>query len=230
MRVSVIIPVLEEGSLTLACVRSLAPLRAAGHELILVDGGSRSLQRSLLEPWVDQLLVSSAGRARQMNLGAREARGEVFWFLHVDTRPEGDALAAIRAAQADGPAWGRFDIRLDGTHRLLRLVERMMNLRSRWSGIATGDQGLFIHRELFQRVGGFPAQELMEDVEICARLKRLQRPAALRQRLITSSRRWERRGVLRTIVLMWSLRLAYRLGVSPRRLAAYYASCPSAPS
>jgi len=230
VRVSVIVPVLDEGELVLACVQRLAPLRDAGHEVILVDGGSRTLDRERLGPWVDRLLVARAGRARQMNLGAMEAQGEVFWFLHVDTRPQEDALAAILAAQDSGPAWGRFDIRLDGAHRLLRLVERMMNLRSRWSGIATGDQGLFIHRELFLQVGGFPDQELMEDVEISARLKRRQRPVALRQRLVTSSRRWERRGILRTIVLMWSLRLAYWLGISPRRLAAYYKSCPAAPS
>jgi len=230
VRLSVIVPVLDEGPQALACVRNLAPLRAAGHEVILVDGGSRVLERDLLEPWVDRLLVTQAGRARQMNLGATEAQGEVFWFLHADTRPEGDALAAIQAAQSTGPAWGRFDIRLDGSPRLLRLVERSMNLRSRWSGIATGDQGLFIHCELFRRVGGFPDQELMEDVEISSRLKRLQRPVALRQRLVTSSRRWERRGLLRTIALMWALRFAYWLGISPRRLATYYKSCPATPS
>jgi rSAM/selenodomain-associated transferase 2 len=226
MRLSVIIPVLNEGARALACVQDLSPLRAAGHELILVDGGSERLDADALTPWVDHLLNSEAGRARQMNLGASVARGEVLWFLHADTRLLGDAVTAIQAAQSNGPAWGRFDIRLDGRSPLLRLVALMMNTRSRWSGIATGDQGIFVHRDLFQRVGGFPDQALMEDIEISAGLKRLRRPDCLRQRLLTSSRRWQRKGILRTILLMWGLRLAYWLGVSPRRLAAYYKPNP----
>ncbi|MEJ2692585.1 MAG: TIGR04283 family arsenosugar biosynthesis glycosyltransferase [Candidatus Thiodiazotropha sp.] len=230
MQLSIIIPILNEGDQALLCVRQLAPLRAAGHELILVDGGSDRLAGDALIPWVDQLLSCEAGRARQMNLGARMARGEVFWFLHADTRLMGDAAEAICRALAGGPAWGRFDIQLDGPHPLLRLVERTMNGRSRWSGIATGDQGIFIQRDLFFRVGGFPDQALMEDIEISARLKRLCRPVCLRQRLLTSSRRWERQGILRTIFLMWGLRLAYWFGVNPRRLAEKYKSCPTPPS
>ena len=214
----------------MACVQRLAPLRAAGHEVVLVDGGSELLEADQLRPWVDHLIVSEPGRALQMNRGARLARGDVFWFLHADTRMEKDMDQAIAYALNGASGWGRFDVRLDGGHVLLRLVERMMNLRSRWSGIATGDQGLFIHRELFIRVGGYPEQELMEDVEISARLKRISQPHCLRQRLLTSSRRWEREGVLRTIFLMWGLRLAYWLGVSPSRLARYYRPCPTAPS
>jgi rSAM/selenodomain-associated transferase 2 len=230
VRLSIIVPTLDEGAQALDCLKHLAPLRALGHELILVDGGSRALASEQLEPWVDQLLVSEPGRARQMNEGARVARGDLFWFLHVDTRLEKGMGEALVAALAGAPGWGRFDVRLGGRHPLLRLVERMMNLRSRWSGIATGDQGLFIHRELFQRVGGYPDQELMEDIEISTRLKQITPPHCLRQRLLTSSRRWERRGVVRTIVLMWGLRLAYWLGVSPSRLARYYRPCPTAPS
>jgi rSAM/selenodomain-associated transferase 2 len=222
MRLSIIIPILNEGAQAEACVRRLAPLRVAGHELILVDGGSDELLVDRLEPQVDRLLQGEAGRAQQMNLGARAAMGEVFWFLHADTRPIDDAVAAIQAANLSEPAWGRFDVRLDGRARLLRLVERMMNGRSRWSGIATGDQGIFVHRELFLQVGGFPDQPLMEDIEISARLKRLRRPVCLPQQLLTSSRRWQQQGILRTIVLMWGLRLAYWLGVSPERLADYY--------
>jgi rSAM/selenodomain-associated transferase 2 len=230
MRLSIIIPVLNEGERALACLQQLAPLRAAGHELIMVDGGSADLDADGLRPWLDHLLICEPGRARQMNLGASVAQGEVLWFLHADTRGEGDIAVAIWTAIDQGCGWGRFDIRLDGGHPLLRLVERLMNLRSRWSGIATGDQGIFARRELFERVGGFPEQELMEDIEFCAVLKRLQRPCCLHQRLITSSRRWEQRGILRTVLLMWGLRLAYRLGVSPRRLAALYKPCPTAPS
>jgi rSAM/selenodomain-associated transferase 2 len=165
-----------------------------------------------------------------MNFGAAMAQGEVFWFLHADTRPPGDAAAAIEVALAGAAGWGRFDVRLDASQILLRLVEWSMNLRSRLSGIATGDQGIFIQRDLFHQVGGFPEQDLMEDIAISVALKQLQPPHCLRQRLITSSRRWQQQGILRTIVLMWGLRLAYRLGVSPRRLARFYKSCPTAQS
>jgi rSAM/selenodomain-associated transferase 2 len=230
VRLSIIIPILNEGGLVLDCARRLSPLREAGHELILVDGGSQQLAVEQLLPWVDQLLFSESGRAKQMNRGTEVAQGEVLWFLHVDSRIGDDAVSAIEAAMTNGPAWGRFDIRLDGSHPLLRLVERMMNLRSRWSGIATGDQGIFIHRALYQQVGGYPDQALMEDVEISVRLKRLCRPVCLTQRLTTSSRRWERQGVVRTILLMWGLRLAYWLGVRPDRLASLYRSCPTPPS
>ncbi len=230
MQVSIIIPVLNEGEQAIACLRRLAPLREAGHELILVDGGSERPAFDTLQPWADQLLESDTGRAKQMNLGARAARGEVLWFLHADSWPQDDPVASIIGAQSNGPAWGRFDIRLDSEHPLLRLVEKTMNGRSRWNGIATGDQGIFVHRDLFARVGGFPDQALMEDVEICKRLKRLSRPVCLKQRLMTSSRRWRQQGVVRTIVLMWGLRLAYWLGVSPRRLAAFYKPCPTTQS
>lgn len=230
MKLSIIIPILNEGEQALACVKGLAPLRGAGHELILVDGGSDQLAAEQLLPWVDRLLISEPGRARQMNQGAQVAQAQVFWFLHADTQVAADAVAAILGAQSAGPAWGRFDIRLDDNSPLLSLVAHMMNLRSRWSGIATGDQGIFISRELFVQIGGFPDQALMEDIEISKRLKRLRRPVCLRPRLLTSSRRWHQQGIFRTIVLMWGLRLAYWLGVSPQRLAAYYRPCPTTPS
>jgi rSAM/selenodomain-associated transferase 2 len=227
---SIVVPVLDEGEQALACVRRLAPLREAGHELILVDGGSERPVFDALRPLVDHLLESEAGRAKQMNCGARAACGEVLWFLHADTWPLDDPVAAIVAAQRDGPAWGRFDVRLDSARPLLRLVAWGMNLRSRYSGIATGDQGIFVHRELFARVGGFPDQALMEDIEISKRLKRMSRPWCLAQQVMSSSRRWRRQGVVRTILLMWGLRLAYWLGVNPQRLAAFYKPCPTTPS
>jgi rSAM/selenodomain-associated transferase 2 len=230
MRLSIIIPVLNEGDQALLCLQRLAPLRAAGHELIMVDGGSSDLAADRLEPWVDRLLSCKPGRARQMNHGAAMAQGEVFWFLHADTRPLGDAAAAIEGALSGAAGWGRFDVRLDSRQILLRLVEGGMNLRSRLTGIATGDQGIFIERDLFHQVGGFPEQDLMEDIALSAALKRLHRPHCLRQHLITSSRRWQQRGMLRTIFLMWGLRLAYWLGVSPRRLVRFYKSCPTTQS
>jgi rSAM/selenodomain-associated transferase 2 len=222
MRLSIIVPVLNERALALDCVMQLARFREAGHELILVDGGSRDLPAEMLKPYVDHLLITEPGRARQMNAGATLASGDTLWFLHADSQVNLDMADEMERALLQGARWGRFDVRLSGRHFLLRLVERMMNWRSCSSGIATGDQGIFVQRALFEKVGGYPDQALMEDVEISRRLKRLARPVCLHQRLVTSSRRWERRGILRTIVLMWGLRLAYWLGVSPSRLARRY--------
>ena len=230
MRLSIIVPVLNENSLVLESVRQLAGFRDAGHELILVDGGSVDLPAEVLRPHVDLLLVSKAGRATQMNLGADAASGDIFWFLHIDSQVDTEMVEAMEEAIENGANWGRFDIRLSGVHPLLRVVERMMNWRSRKSGIATGDQGIFIRRSLFEQIGGYPEQALMEDVEISRRLKRHGTPACLSERLVTSSRRWERRGILRTIVLMWGLRLAYWLGVNPTRLANLYRPCSTTSS
>lgn len=221
-KLSIIIPCLNEGRGLELCLRDLQPMRASGHELILVDGGSERESLAKMAPLVDRLLYSPPGRARQMNHGASNATGEVYWFLHADCRIREGLDSAILAAAGTSASWGRFDIRLSGAHPLLRIIETMMNWRSRFSGIATGDQGIFVHRRLFERVGGFPAQPLMEDIEISRRLKRLASPLCLPGPLLTSSRRWESRGILRTIALMWMLRFAYRLGVSPRYLARHY--------
>jgi rSAM/selenodomain-associated transferase 2 len=221
----VIIPVLNEAPIAVSALQALQPLRVAGHELVLVDGGSRDETVMLGRPLVDRLEVSAPGRARQMNAGAAVASGAVFWFLHLDTEVFPGAGGQIfDRLQASGKDWGRFDVRLSGRHPLLRVVERLMNLRSRVSGIATGDQGIFVRRELFRNLGGYPEIPLMEDIALCRHLKRVGSPLCLRNRLITSSRRWERDGVLRTILLMWRLRLAYALGADPARLAEDYAS------
>jgi rSAM/selenodomain-associated transferase 2 len=225
MRLSIIVPILNEGGLALDCVMQLASFREAGHELILVDGGSEDLPAEKLSVYVDQLLITEPGRARQMNQGASVASGEILWFLHADSQVNPDMVSEIERVVCQGARWGRFDVRLSGQHFLLRLVERMMNWRSCSSGIATGDQGIFVEKLLFETIGGYPDQALMEDVEISRRLKRLANPVCLHQRLVTSSRRWERRGILRTIFLMWGLRLAYWLGVSPSRLARLYRPC-----
>jgi len=163
------------------------------------------------------------GRARQMNAGAAAADGEVLLFLHADTQLPADADVAVRAALADGRrAWGRFDVRIAGRAPMLRVVAGLMNLRSRLTGIATGDQAMFVRRQLFQRVGGFPDQPLMEDIELSRRLRALAPPCCLRQRVVTSGRRWETRGVWRTIFLMWRLRWRYWRGESPQALAEAY--------
>lgn len=221
MRISVVIPALNEAGGIAATLRALQPLRVRGHEVLVVDGGSTDATAARAVGLCDRLLQAPRGRARQMNAGARAARGDVLWFLHADTRVPADADALLLEALARR-AWGRFDVRLSGTQPLLRVVAALMNLRSRITGIATGDQGLFVRREAFERVGGFPDIPLMEDIALSRALGRHDRPACLRTRLVTSSRRWERHGVLRTVLLMWRLRFDYWRGVPPERLAARY--------
>jgi len=223
MTVSIVIPALNEAASIRETLTPLQAFRRQGHEIIVVDGGSRDGTIAVATPLCDRLLESTPGRARQMNAGAAVAGGDSLWFLHADTLVPENAIGQIRqAVQRSG--WGRFDVRLSGGYPLLRLVEGLMNRRSRLTGIATGDQGIFIRRDLFQHVGGYPDLPLMEDIALCKTLRKLARPACLTSRLITSSRRWESRGVLRTIVLMWLLRAGYWLGVSPARLAAAYHS------
>jgi rSAM/selenodomain-associated transferase 2 len=228
-RLSIIMPVLDEGEGIAAALDALAELRGLGVEVIVVDGGSHdaTVQRARLR--ADQVLTAPAGRALQMNAGAAKASGDVLLFLHADTRlpPEAERLVLDGLARS-GRGWGRFDVTLEGRHPMLRLVAAMMNLRSRLSGIATGDQAIFVKRDLFQAAGGFPAIALMEDIALSKRLKRLNgskhlgRPLCLRQRAITSGRRWETHGVFRTILLMWRLRLAYFFGADPAALAGRY--------
>jgi rSAM/selenodomain-associated transferase 2 len=219
---SIVIPTLNEAAHLPQLLQDLAPLRAAGHEIIVVDGGSGDDTVALAKELADRVLATEPGRARQMNLGAATARHPVLWFLHADTRVPGDAAEAL-LAQLAGHQWGRFDVRLSGQQPLLRVVERLMNWRSCWSRIATGDQGIFVSAALFRQVQGYPAIVLMEDVALSSRLRRLARPACVqRPRLITSSRRWETRGIVRTIILMWRLRLAYALGSDPGLLKARY--------
>ena len=223
-RLSVIIPTLDEAGCIVATLESLRELRRRGHEVIVADGGSRDATTALAQGLADRIVCSPAGRAEQMNAGARAAAGDLLVFLHADSRlpQEADCMLTERLA-ATGAVWGRFDVRIDGAHPLLRLVERMMNLRSRLTRICTGDQGIFVRREAFEAVGGYPRQALMEDLAISARLRRLSAPLCLRERCLTSARRWERNGVLRTIVLMWWLRLQYACGAAPARLARAYA-------
>ncbi|MFO1372212.1 MAG: TIGR04283 family arsenosugar biosynthesis glycosyltransferase [Candidatus Competibacteraceae bacterium] len=220
---SIILPVLNEDMHSVACLHALQPLRAQACELIVVDGGSRDQTVALSKPLADLVIVSSRGRAAQMNAGAALARGEILWFLHADSLPPPDAVDLMRAALAEpNRHWGRFDVQLSGRQPLLQMVETLMNLRSRLSGIATGDQAYLVRREVFERIGGYPAIALMEDIALSRRLKRHGRPVCLHQRIQTSSRRWERDGILRTILLMWRLRLAYFLGADPERLARLY--------
>ena len=222
-RLSIIIPTLDEAEGIVATLESLGALRRRGHEVIVVDGGSTDGTAALAAGLGDRVIAASAGRAAQMNAGARAAAGDVFLFLHADSRlPEEADRQVLQGLAAGGFAWGRFDVRIAGSHPLLRVVEAMMNLRSRLTHICTGDQAIFVRREAFDAVGGYPGQELMEDIAISARLRRVSAPLCLRARCLTSARRWENQGVLRTVVLMWWLRLQYALGAAPGRLARGY--------
>ena len=220
---SIIVPTLNEGEAIGEALAALQPLRARGCEVIVADGGSADATVALARPRADAVVSSEPGRARQQNAGAAAAAGEVLLFLHADTRLPADADALVAdGLGGSGRGWGRFDVRLTGRHPMLRVIERMMGLRSRLIGIATGDQAIFVRRDWFRAVGGFPEIELMEDVALSKALKRRGRPLCLRETVTTSSRRWERGGVFRTMALMWRLRLAYWLGADPASLADRY--------
>jgi rSAM/selenodomain-associated transferase 2/rSAM/selenodomain-associated transferase 1 len=224
MRVSIIIPALDEARAIVATLVALQPSRAAGHEVIVVDGGSGDATVALSTPLADRVCAAAQGRARQMNAGAAVAGGEILLFLHADSRLPADGVATlVRELERSGRRWGRFDVAIAGRARALRWVEALMNLRSRATGIATGDQAIFVERALFLQAGGYPDQPLMEDIEISRRLKRAAgSPLCLRQRVVTSARRWERHGPWRTVIAMWRWRFAYWRGVDPADLAADY--------
>lgn len=220
---SIIIPVLDEALVIGPTLAALQALREQGCEVIVVDGGSRDATRTLAAALSDRVVEAPRGRAAQMNAGARASRGDVLLFLHADTLLPAEAAAGIGAAlDRCGRAWGRFDVVIAGSGTLLALVALLMNIRSRLTGIATGDQAIFARRAAFEAAGGFPEIPVMEDVALSKALKRQSPPLCLRERVLTSARRWERHGTLRTILLMWRLRLAYALGADPQRLARRY--------
>nr|WP_040729193.1 TIGR04283 family arsenosugar biosynthesis glycosyltransferase [Thiocapsa marina] len=221
--ISVVIPTLDEAKDIVSLLATLAPVRAVGGEILVVDGDSPDGTAGLAAPYADQVLSAPRGRAVQMNAGAAAARGDLLVFLHADTRAPIDTLLRLPDLLArSGRSWGRFDVRIEGRHPLLPLVAWSMNQRSRLTGIATGDQTIFVDRALFEQVGGYPEIALMEDIALSRRLKRHSPPLRVRDRVVTSGRRWESKGVLRTILLMWRLRLAYALGVHPDRLSHVY--------
>lgn len=205
--------------------QTLALVRQAGEcELVVVDGGSSDGTFEIAQRHADLAVWAPRGRAKQMNIGARAATGEVLLFLHADTVLPNNFSALLHHALADATViGGRFDVRLDAVGWRFRMIETLMNIRSRLSRISTGDQAMFVRREVFLALGGFPELELMEDIEFSRRLKRMGKIACLREQVKTSARRWRQGGVFRTIFLMWTLRLAYFLGVPPQRLKAFYA-------
>jgi rSAM/selenodomain-associated transferase 2 len=222
-RLSIIIPVLDEAAEIAEALAALAPLRERGAEIIVVDGGSRDGTLEAARPLAEVVITAPRGRGSQMNAGAAAAHGGMLLFLHADTRlPAGADRHVIDVLGRARRAWGRFDVTIAGRSPLLAIVAAMMDWRSRITGIATGDQAMFMTRAAFAQAGGFPDIALMEDIVMSRRLKAITPPACLAARVTTSGRRWDRDGVLRTIFMMWRLRLAFFLGVEPAHLARQY--------
>jgi rSAM/selenodomain-associated transferase 2 len=222
MHFSIIIPTLNEEQTIVNCLNKLQACRDEGCEIIVVDGGSSDKTKEIALPSVDKLVESEKGRAIQMNEGAANASGNVLVFLHADTLLPDDALNLIAASINGEQQWGRFDVELGGSHPLLKVVAWFMNWRSRLTGIATGDQVIFINKQLFESIGGYPVIPLMEDIALCKNLIKITSPVCLKANVVSSGRRWEQNGVIKTTVLMWSLRLRYFLGADPQILAQPY--------
>ena len=220
-RLSIVVPVLNE-ALTLAQhLTALQSLRAQGVEVVVVDGESCDDSVRVAKSLADRVLSSPPGRGLQMNLGAQHASASALLFLHADTQlPEGAVEQITHALKPH--AWGRFDIQLSGQSGWLPVVSWMMNKRSRLTGIATGDQGIFVCASAFKAIGGFPEQPLMEDIELTKRLKRVSSPACLKAKVVSSGRRWDHYGAWKTIRLMWRLRYRYWRGVSATQLIKEY--------
>ena len=222
-KLSIILPVLNEAALIGAALQALQAIRQRGAELVVVDGGSSDDTVQLATALADRVVVAGAGRAQQMNRGAELASGEMLLFLHLDSElPEGAMEFIEQLCGSIANHWGWFDVRLSHPGFAYRVIARFMNLRARLSRVCTGDQALFLSRPLFKQVGGFPELPLMEDVAMSKRLRQLSTPVVCKQPIIASTRRWEERGMLRTVLLMWKLRLLYFFGVSPERLVTLY--------
>ena len=221
MKFSIIIPTLNEETTIENCLSELQPLRNEC-EIIIADGDSIDNTWILAAPLADKVITSAKGRSRQMNYGAKYAVGEVLIFLHADTCLPDNALQRIQQKIGSARPWGRFDIKLSGKHFMLKVIAQMMNRRSRLTGIATGDQVIFVTRSAFNKAGQYPEINLMEDIAICKALKKISPPICLKTKVISSGRRWESNGIYKTILLMWSLRLRYFFGADPRILTVLY--------
>ena len=232
---TIVVPVLNEAATLVPRLLALQALRAGGALVVLVDGGSTDGTLAVARAYADLALLAPRGRGAQMNAGAVASRHratspagteDILLFLHADTALPEQADRWIRQALQGGAVWGRFDVRIDSPRTVFRLIGSLMNLRSRWTGVATGDQAVFVQRAAFEAVGGFEDIALMEDIALSRALRRLSRPACLRQRVTTSARRWEQHGVWRTVLLMWRLRAAYFFGADPAQLAMQYGYRP----
>jgi rSAM/selenodomain-associated transferase 2 len=221
--ISIVIPVLDDAAALRQLLDDLDSIRGLDAQRIVVDGGSRDDSYALARERADCALRAQPGRAAQLAAGVAAAHGRWIWMLHADARVNDAAWRALRhTIDTDGAAWGRFDVRLSGSESAFRVIEALMNARSRWSGVCTGDQGLFVRRDLLDLVGGIPNQPLMEDIELTKRLRRYANPFCIDVPLGASARRWQQRGIVSTILLMWRLRLRYFFGTSPQSLAREY--------
>lgn len=219
--ISIIIPTLNEEVGIITFLTKLQSLRPQC-ELIVVDGGSHDETVKVVEPFVDDVITSDKGRAIQMNVGAAMAGAPIVLFLHADTYLPNDAVENIQQAIDKGYSWGRFDISLFGQHKMLTIVAWLMNKRSRWTGIATGDQAIFVKKDVFDQVGGYADIALMEDIDLSAKLKGDSKPYCSRSKVASSGRRWVSFGIFKTISLMWWLRLRYFFGADPTELEELY--------
>ncbi|SMN11987.1 Glycosyl transferase, family 2 [uncultured Candidatus Thioglobus sp.] len=219
---TIIIPTLNEASNISHCLTQLLPLKEKGFEIILVDGGSTDKTLQLAQELCDKIIISPPGRAQQMNTGALHAHGETLFFLHADTQLPKDFVALLPHIQKNSLYWGRFDVDFSSNQKVFKIIANMMNLRSRITGICTGDQVFFMSQSLYRISGGYPEIALMEDIAMSKKLKAFCAPLCLRQKVRTSSRRWEQHGVIKTIIKMWYLRLAYFIGIDPKKLARQY--------
>jgi len=219
--ISIIIPCLNEEDNIGTLIHSLKKWHSE-IEVIVVDGGSNDNTVAIAKPLADQFIEATSGRANQLNKGAEQAKGELLWFIHADTIIPKTAFMQLIKIQTQKNLWGRFDVYLSGQHWAFRMIEFMMNQRSRLTGIATGDQGIFINHQLFKEIGGFPNLKLMEDIEISTRLKKVCPPLCLKQKIITSSRRWQENGIFKTILKMWWFRLSWFFGANDQKLQEKY--------
>ena len=222
IQATIIIPTLNEANNICHCLAQLKPLREKGFEIILVDGGSTDRTPQLAQALCDNIIITTAGRAQQMNSGATHAHGETLFFLHADTQLPQDFAQLLPQIQKSTLYWGRFDIKFSSEQKAFKIIASMMNLRSRITGICTGDQVFFISQSLYKLSGGYPEIALMEDIAMSKKLKAICAPLCLRQKVQTSSRRWEQHGIIKTIIKMWYLRLAYFIGIDPAKLARQY--------
>ncbi len=225
MKLSIIIPTFNEASNIVCLLKKLQYLRKVNHEVILVDAGSTDATVELAQEWVDCIESSEKGRAFQQNAGAKKATGNFLLFLHADTfLPENFLNEILFLEQSRQFCWGHFDIHLSGNHPGLRLIEFMINLRSRLTGIATGDQAIFVKREVFDQMDGFADLYLMEDIDLSTRLNKISKPYCSKLKVTSSSRRWEKNGLIKTVVLMWWYRLQFFFGVDSKVLEKKYYS------
>lgn len=222
MNLSIIIPVYNEQEIILEKLKRLININSQNVQIIVSDGGSSDYTVSLAKSCVKTVLTSKKGRSCQMNAGADVATGDFLLFLHIDSILPDHYFESLGNINIETYSWGRFDIQFTNNNILFSIIAFMMNIRSRFTGVATGDQAIFMTRQAYDRAGGFPEIELMEDVAMCKKLREFTRPICLREKVVTSSRRWEEKGIFKTIALMWILRLAYFLRIKPAILGKLY--------